>query len=132
LRDATGGVIAIREELDATPQERLISLCNSGIVAADAGTLWRLLAQVQPNNAKGEYYLTDIVELCVKAGGRVGLAICSESEVQGVNTRGQLARVETLLQERYRAAALDGGADDRRWRADRPLCPLASWCRDRC
>jgi bifunctional UDP-N-acetylglucosamine pyrophosphorylase/glucosamine-1-phosphate N-acetyltransferase len=110
LRDATGGVIAIREELDATPEERRISLCNSGIVAADAATLWRLLAQVQPNNAKGEYYLTDIVELCVKAGGRVGLATCSESEVQGVNTRAQLARVETLLQERYRAAALDGGA----------------------
>ena len=49
-------------------------------------------ASVKPNNAKGEIYLTDIVELCVAEGKRVGLSVCPEQEVQGVNTRVQLAR----------------------------------------
>ncbi len=110
LRGSDGGVNAIREELDATPDERLIRLCNSGILAVDAGLLWRLLAAVKPDNAKAEIYLTDIVELCVAEGKRVGLSVCPEQEVQGVNTRAQLARVESLLQDRYRAIALDGGA----------------------
>ena len=110
LRGSDGGVTAIREELDASLEERRITLCNSGILAVDAGLLWRLLASVKPNNAKGEIYLTDIVELCVAEGKRVGLSVCSEQEVQGVNTRTQLARIESILQERYRAAALDGGA----------------------
>lgn len=110
LRGADGSVTAIREELDASPEERLITLCNSGILAVDASLLWQLLAAVKPNNAKGEIYLTDIVELCVATGKRVGLSVCPEQEVQGVNTRAQLARIESILQTRYRAAALDGGA----------------------
>lgn len=110
LRGQDGSVIAIREELDASPAERLITLCNSGILAVDATLLWRLLAAVKPNNVKGEIYLTDIVELCVAEGKRVGLSVCPEQEVQGVNTRAQLARIESILQKRYRAAALDGGA----------------------
>ncbi|MBL8906526.1 MAG: bifunctional UDP-N-acetylglucosamine diphosphorylase/glucosamine-1-phosphate N-acetyltransferase GlmU, partial [Rhizobiales bacterium] len=110
LRGADGSVKAIREELDASPEERLITLCNSGILAVDAGLLWRLLAAVRPNNAKGEIYLTDIAELCVAEGRRVGLSVCPEQQVQGVNTRAQLARIEAILQERYRALALDGGA----------------------
>jgi len=110
LRGADGSITAIREELDASLEERRITLCNSGILAVDAGLLWRLLAAVKPNNAKGEIYLTDIVELCVAEGKRVGLSVCPEQEVQGVNTRAQLARIESILQERYRAAVLDGGA----------------------
>jgi bifunctional UDP-N-acetylglucosamine pyrophosphorylase/glucosamine-1-phosphate N-acetyltransferase len=110
LRGANGSVIAIREELDASPEERQITLCNSGILAVDAALLWRLLAAVTPNNAKGEIYLTDIVQLCVSEGKRVGLSVCPEQQVQGVNTRAQLSRIEAILQERYRAAALDGGA----------------------
>jgi len=110
LRSGDGGIAAIREELDASPQERLVTLCNSGILAVDAALLWRLLAAVKPNNAKNEIYLTDVVELCVGEGKRVGLSVCAEHQVQGVNTRAQLARIEAILQERYRAQALDGGA----------------------
>jgi bifunctional UDP-N-acetylglucosamine pyrophosphorylase/glucosamine-1-phosphate N-acetyltransferase len=108
LRNRQGGVDAIREELDASLEERRITLCNSGILAADAGQLWRLLAKVKPNNAKGEIYLTDVVELA--EGRRVGLAVCPEQQVQGVNTRAQLAMVEAILQQHYRSAALTGGA----------------------
>jgi len=110
LRSKDGGISAIREELDASSEERLITLSNSGILAIEAPLLWRLLAKVKPNNAKGEIYLTDVVELAVKDGKRVGLAVCPEQQVQGVNTRAQLARIEAILQERYRGAALDGGA----------------------
>jgi bifunctional UDP-N-acetylglucosamine pyrophosphorylase/glucosamine-1-phosphate N-acetyltransferase len=77
LRGADGSVTAIREELDASLEERRITLCNSGILAVDAGLLWRLLAAVKPNNAKGEIYLTDIVELCIAEGKRVGLSVDS-------------------------------------------------------
>lgn len=105
-----GKLVAIREELDATPQERTIRLCNSGFIAADAGLLRRLLPQISNENAKGEYYLTDVVELAVREGTGVGYAICPEAEVHGVNTRAQLAMIEALLQSRYRSAAMEGGA----------------------
>ena len=83
--------VAIREQLDATLEERQITLCNSGIIAISAGLLWNLLPKIKNSNAKGEYYLTDLVELGAIAGSACGLAICPESEVAGVNDRVQLA-----------------------------------------
>jgi bifunctional UDP-N-acetylglucosamine pyrophosphorylase / glucosamine-1-phosphate N-acetyltransferase len=105
-----GKLIAIREELDATSEERAIHLCNSGFIAADAGLLRGLLPKISNENAKGEYYLTDLVELAVREGTGVGYAVCPEAEVHGVNTRAQLATIEALLQSRYRIAAMEGGA----------------------
>jgi bifunctional UDP-N-acetylglucosamine pyrophosphorylase/glucosamine-1-phosphate N-acetyltransferase len=103
-------VTAIREELDATPEERLINLCNSGIIAISAERLWALLPQIGNRNAKGEYYLTDLVGLVAAAGERCGLAICDESEVAGVNDRAQLAAIEAAFQRRYRRHHLLAGA----------------------
>ncbi|MFM8747463.1 MAG: bifunctional UDP-N-acetylglucosamine diphosphorylase/glucosamine-1-phosphate N-acetyltransferase GlmU [Aestuariivirga sp.] len=102
LQDAGGNVAAIREELDASPQQELIKLCNSGIIAISGELLWRLLPQLGNGNAKGEYYLTDIVELAGKAGTPCRLAVCPESEVAGVNDRVQLAAIEAALQAAYR------------------------------
>jgi bifunctional UDP-N-acetylglucosamine pyrophosphorylase/glucosamine-1-phosphate N-acetyltransferase len=110
LRNAAGQVTAIREELDATPEERALSLCNSGIIAASADLLWPLLARVGNANAKGEYYLTDLIELAARAGRPAALALCPEAEVAGVNDRIQLSEIETRLQEAYRRRHMLNGA----------------------
>jgi bifunctional UDP-N-acetylglucosamine pyrophosphorylase/glucosamine-1-phosphate N-acetyltransferase len=110
LRDAGGAVTAIREELDATPEERAMNLCNSGIIAASADVLWPLLAQVGNANAKGEYYLTDVIGLSAAAGRPAALALCPEAEVAGVNDRIQLSRIEATLQDDYRRRHMLNGA----------------------
>ena len=110
IRNAAGQVTAIREELDASAEERAITLCNSGIIAASSSLLWPLLAKVGNGNAKGEYYLTDLVELAAAAGTPAGLAVCPEAEVAGVNDRVQLARIEARLHDRYRRLHMLNGA----------------------
>ncbi len=110
LRNAAGSLTGIREELDASKKEKAIRLCNSGVIALDAGLLAKLLPLVGNKNAKGEYYLTDLVALAVKAKKRVALSVCPEAEVLGVNTRAQLAEVEAHFQQRLRARAMEGGA----------------------
>lgn len=102
IRDGQGHVVCIREELDASPAERAIRLCNSGIIAISTSLLWTLLPQIGNANAKGEYYLTDLVELAAKAGFPCRLALCTEAEVSGVNDRTQLAGIEATLQSVYR------------------------------
>ena len=102
LQDASGNVVKIREELDASPAERAITLCNSGIIAIDSQLLWSLLPRIGNENAKGEYYLTDLVELAYAAGATCRLAVCPEAEVAGVNDRVQLAAIEATLQDSYR------------------------------
>ncbi|CAN5163800.1 bifunctional UDP-N-acetylglucosamine diphosphorylase/glucosamine-1-phosphate N-acetyltransferase GlmU [soil metagenome] len=110
LQDGKGRLTAIREEKDASAGEKRIDLCNSGFLAADAALLWRLLPQIKNTNAQGEYYLTDLVGLAAGEGLRVALVECPEGEVHGVNTRAQLAGVEAAFQQRYRDAAMTGGA----------------------
>lgn len=110
IQDRSGRLIAIREELDTTVDERRIDLCNSGFIAIKAKLLWELLPRITNDNAKHEYYLTDLVGLTVGEGRQVALAECPEAEVHGVNTRAQLAQIESLLQARYRQEAMDNGA----------------------
>jgi bifunctional UDP-N-acetylglucosamine pyrophosphorylase/glucosamine-1-phosphate N-acetyltransferase len=110
LQDGSGHVVAIREELDASPAERAIRLCNSGIIAIDSTLLWALLPKLGNANAKGEYYLTDLVELAVAAGSVCRLATCTEAEVAGVNDRVQLAAIEATLQHAYRRRHMLNGA----------------------
>ena len=110
LPNPKGGISAIREELDATPAEKAITLCNSGIIAAQADVLWKYLALIKDENAKKEFYLTDLIELLAKPGAGVGLVTCSEAEVAGVNDRLQLAAIEATLQVQYRRKAMLGGA----------------------
>lgn len=110
IQNRAGKLIAIREELDTTVDERRIDLCNSGFIAITAKLLWELLPKIGNDNAKHEYYLTDLVGLTVAAGRQVAHAECPEAEVHGVNTRAQLAQIESLLQARYRLNAMDNGA----------------------
>ena len=99
----------IVEYKDATEAERAIRLCNSGVVCAEARTLFRLVAAVGCDNAAQEYYLTDIVELARQQGLSVGFVTCPEAETLGINTRAQLAAAEAHFQTRARAEALDNG-----------------------
>ncbi len=110
IQDRSGRLVAIREELDTTVDERRIDLCNSGFIAIKAKLLWELLPRISNDNAKREYYLTDLVGLTVARGLGVALAECPETEVHGVNTRAQLAQIESLLQARYRQNAMNNGA----------------------
>jgi bifunctional UDP-N-acetylglucosamine pyrophosphorylase / glucosamine-1-phosphate N-acetyltransferase len=102
-------LLAIREFKDASPEERTITLCNSGVICAEAKTLLSLVAEVKNENSAGEYYLTDIVELARARGLSAGVVLCDEAETLGVNTRQQLAEAEAAFQTRARAAALENG-----------------------
>ncbi|TKA95362.1 bifunctional UDP-N-acetylglucosamine diphosphorylase/glucosamine-1-phosphate N-acetyltransferase GlmU [Cereibacter changlensis] len=99
----------IVEFKDATDEVLAISLCNSGVICAEAKLLFDLVAAVDNKNASGEYYLTDIVELARAQGHSAGVVICDESETLGINTRAQLAEAEAEFQKRARAEALEDG-----------------------
>lgn len=103
------GLEAIVEARDATPEERAIRLCNSGFMAADAGTLFALLAEVRPDNAKGELYLTDVVKHARARGLRAAAITCPETETLGVNSRTDLAAAEAAFQARARTEAFENG-----------------------
>lgn len=92
-------LLAIREHKDATPEERLIGLCNACILTFRAEVFRSLIDRLEPNNAAGEYYVTDLVELANKAGYKVSYAVAPEVDVMGVNDRAQLARAEAQFQE---------------------------------
>lgn len=110
LRDETGALTAIREENDANAQEKSMRLCNSGLMAFRAETMLGLLDAIGNNNAKGEYYLTDVVAVARAQGYSVAVELCGEDEVLGVNDRAQLAGVEAIMQQRLREAAMREGA----------------------
>ncbi|MCA0202756.1 MAG: bifunctional UDP-N-acetylglucosamine diphosphorylase/glucosamine-1-phosphate N-acetyltransferase GlmU [Proteobacteria bacterium] len=99
----------IVEFKDATEAERAITLCNSGVVCADASVLFQLIDSVGNQNAAGEYYLTDIVAIARQKGLSVGAVRCDEAETLGINTRAELAAAEVAFQTRARAEALENG-----------------------
>ena len=105
-----GALERIVEAKDANEAERAITLCNAGVLAADGKVLWDLLDRVTPNNAKGEYYLTDVIGLARAAGLSCGAIEADADEVVGVNSRVELAEVEALFQTRRRTAAMLAGA----------------------
>ncbi|MFN4153731.1 MAG: bifunctional UDP-N-acetylglucosamine diphosphorylase/glucosamine-1-phosphate N-acetyltransferase GlmU [Paracoccaceae bacterium] len=102
-------LLRIVEYKDATDAERGISLCNSGVICADAKLMFDLVAEVDNTNAAGEYYLTDLPELARRRGLSAGVVLCPEAETLGVNTRAQLADAEREFQIRARAEALENG-----------------------
>ncbi len=108
--DETGGLAAIVEAKDASPEQRAIRICNSGLMAADAATLLELLNEVGNDNAKGEYYLTDVVALARARGLSAAAITCPEAETLGVNSRADLAGAEAAFQARARAEAMANGA----------------------
>ena len=111
LLDASGALVAIREEKDASPQETAITLCNSGIMGFGSGkTLTDLLSRIGNANAKGEYYLTDAVALGRADGLDMRMLPGEASEVLGVNSRAELAEAEAVIQRRLRHKVMAEGA----------------------
>jgi bifunctional UDP-N-acetylglucosamine pyrophosphorylase / glucosamine-1-phosphate N-acetyltransferase len=101
VRDARGGLRRIVEERDASARERLIREINSGVLLAPAALLRKWLGQLRPRNAQGEFYLTDVVALALKARTRVFAVMTNDaSDVQGVNDRLQLAEAEAEYRRR--------------------------------
>jgi bifunctional UDP-N-acetylglucosamine pyrophosphorylase/glucosamine-1-phosphate N-acetyltransferase len=99
----------IVEARDASAAELHIRLCNSGLMAADCATLFQLLARVGNANAKGEYYLTDVIGLARAEGLDTRVVRCPEAETLGINDRVQLARAEDAFQARARRDAMLAG-----------------------
>ena len=105
------GVVArIVEWADATPAERNITLCNAGALCGPAARLLGWLRDIRNDNAKGEYYLTDLVALARRDGERVVAVEAPEAELRGINSRAELAAAEAEIQSRLRMAAMDAGA----------------------
>jgi bifunctional UDP-N-acetylglucosamine pyrophosphorylase/glucosamine-1-phosphate N-acetyltransferase len=104
-----GQLVAIREERDASPAEKAITLCNAGVMALDGAHALAILDRIDDRNAKREFYLTDAVAIA-RAMGRAVVALeTEEDEVRGINTRAQLAEAEAVLQRRLRQQWLDAG-----------------------
>ncbi|MEM9638512.1 MAG: bifunctional UDP-N-acetylglucosamine diphosphorylase/glucosamine-1-phosphate N-acetyltransferase GlmU, partial [Pseudomonadota bacterium] len=99
----------IVEFKEASAAERAITLCNSGVVACNAGLLFDLIDAVENDNAAQEYYLTDIVELARGRGLGATVVTCDESETLGINARAELAAAEAAFQARARQQAFDNG-----------------------
>ncbi|MEA3411005.1 MAG: bifunctional UDP-N-acetylglucosamine diphosphorylase/glucosamine-1-phosphate N-acetyltransferase GlmU [Pseudomonadota bacterium] len=110
IRGADGGLLRIVEEKDAGIGERAIREVNTGIMTARAGHFRRWLQHVDNNNAQGEYYLTDCIELAVNEGTSAVAVICLDrEEVTGINDRAQLARCERVYQRRQADRLMDSG-----------------------
>lgn len=105
-----GELVAIREERDASDEERKVDLCNAGAMAIAGKNALGLLDRITDNNTKREFYLTDIVALARADKLNVVVREAAEEEVMGVNDKSQLAVAEAGLQARLREAAMKGGA----------------------
>jgi bifunctional UDP-N-acetylglucosamine pyrophosphorylase / glucosamine-1-phosphate N-acetyltransferase len=110
LLQRDGRLVGIREEKDASDEERAITFCNAGLMAIRGDLALTLLEQIDNRNAKGEYYLTDAVSVATALGHAAVAVAAPEDEVQGVNDRSQLAEAERAMQARLRRAAMEGGA----------------------
>jgi bifunctional UDP-N-acetylglucosamine pyrophosphorylase/glucosamine-1-phosphate N-acetyltransferase len=104
-----GSLEAIVEANDCTPEQLKVDLANSGVMAAPAKLMFELLKEVKNDNAKGEYYLTDLVALARGRGLKAAAAVCDEKDVQGVNSQVELAQVEAVFQDGVRARMMVEG-----------------------
>ena len=107
--DENGALQRIVEFKDANESERAVTLCNSGVMAIDGSQLYGWLNRIDNNNAKGEYYLTDIIALAIADGQGCSVIEADETELLGVNDRTQLAQAELAMQQRLRQKAMEDG-----------------------
>ena len=103
-------VVKMVEHKDATPEERAVRLCNSGLMAAKARDLFALLARVTDDNAAKEFYLVDIVNIANADGRSCAVVTTDPADVAGINSRAELAAAEAQWQAFKREEAMAGGA----------------------
>ncbi|HMT45570.1 MAG: hypothetical protein RL702_237 [Pseudomonadota bacterium] len=105
-----GRIVKMVEHKDATEAERACRLCNSGLMAARSDELFGLLERVGNDNAAGEYYLVDVVNVANADGRLCAVVVTPDAhEVEGINSRAELAEAEQRWQQRRRRAAMDDG-----------------------
>lgn len=110
VRDAQGNVIAIVEEVACTPEQLKINELNSSIYCIDAAWMWGALKRIRPNPRKGEYFLTDLVEIAIQDGRTVQAVIGDDvDENIGINTRVDLADADVALRKRINRAHMLNG-----------------------
>jgi bifunctional UDP-N-acetylglucosamine pyrophosphorylase/glucosamine-1-phosphate N-acetyltransferase len=105
-----GRVTRIVEERDATDDQKRITEVNTAVYCFDAKRLWPALAEVQPNNDQGEYYLTDVIGIMARLGGRIeAITVHDPAEALGVNDRRQLATVAAIQRRRILDGLMESG-----------------------
>ncbi|MER8691431.1 bifunctional UDP-N-acetylglucosamine diphosphorylase/glucosamine-1-phosphate N-acetyltransferase GlmU [Mesorhizobium opportunistum] len=109
LIEKGGKLVAIREEKDCSEEEKKIAFCNGGLMAVAGSQALKLLDAVGNKNAKGEYYLTDIVEIASRQGLDVVATEASFENALGINNRAELAQAEGIWQARRRHEAMLSG-----------------------
>jgi len=110
IADDDGAVRKMVEFKDASPEERAVGLCNSGLIVAHSDDMWPLLESVGNDNAQGEYYLPDVATNAIARGDRVVVIETDADEVAGINSRAELAQAEARWQAARRMKAMDEGA----------------------
>ena len=110
IRDTAGHLSEIVEEKDCTPQQRAVREINSGIFCFDAPLFWKHAGEIRPNDKNGEYYLTDMVAILIRAGHHVvPLKVDDSNEVLGINNRVELAAADRIIRDRKVQQLLIGG-----------------------
>jgi bifunctional UDP-N-acetylglucosamine pyrophosphorylase/glucosamine-1-phosphate N-acetyltransferase len=109
LLTADGELVAIREQADASEAERAVTLCNAGVMAFAGEHALALIEAIGNANSKGEFYLTDAVEIARSRGLKARVIETAEDEVRGINTKVQLAEAEQVMQARLRRDAMSAG-----------------------
>ena len=109
FQNPDGTLAKIIEESDATPDEKLVRLCNSGLMIVKSTHLKTFIPQLKNNNAQGELYLTDLPALLKDNNIATGIIRGNFSELRGVNTRAQLAELESAWQDKKRADMMEQG-----------------------
>src|SRR5215831_694113 len=102
-------LVAIREQADASEDERKVTLCNAGVMAFDGKNALKILDKIGNANSKGEYYLVDAVSIVRDLDLEAVVIETKEDEVRGINTKAQLAEAEAVMQARLRKAAMEAG-----------------------
>lgn len=103
------GLEAIVEYKEANAEQKSVRLCNSGVMCVDGSKLYDLIDRVDNKNAKGEYYLTDIIEIACNDGLKCTVVKGEENELLGVNNKKDLAEAEAIVQKRLREKAMENG-----------------------
>ena len=109
FQNVDGTLARIVEEKDATDEERLVRLSNSGLMVLDGDQLSATLLKLQNKNSQGEYYLVDVPKIMAEEGRKSGVIRGDYAELRGVNTRAQLAELEMAWQHHKRIEMMDAG-----------------------
>ena len=109
ITNPDGALIAIIEEADANAEQKQITAVNAGVMAFSPELAEACLNKLSNDNAQGEYYLTELVKIATSQNRPITVVMADKSEVQGVNSRADLAAIEAALQQRLRDAAMAMG-----------------------